>query len=258
MGLEKKREADDAQRRATAHWKRGPTDCEKQVSCKRSKQDWKALRGMSRNEYQARSPSRPTSAAAKKALARPATDVQGAVEGKLAGGVVVARADSRAQSASLDQTAMSAVVNANLEYKARGRAPAPLLNSIPNARPVDTRTKGTVSPTEKSDALQLFPQYQNSDLRGVVHKGMAGLQTLMERPPSNVSIRSHKSRPRSRGGRKSEMELARKSQESKQSERINSRARMASPGVVYKPLHQTDIRLDPALLPQHNDHPSSD
>ena len=54
------------------------------------------------------------------------------------------------------------------------------------------------------------------------------------------------------------MELARKSQESKQSERINSRVRIADQDTIYRTLPQTDIHLDPASVPQHNDGHSSD
>ena len=116
MGLARKREMDDAQRRYTANWKKSPTGGGKPVSHRRTKREWKTLRDMSRNEYQAGSQSRPLSTATKKLLVRPVTDVQGAAEDKLAN-VVVARAGSRAQSTSLDQAAMSAVVMSKLECK---------------------------------------------------------------------------------------------------------------------------------------------
>ena len=68
---------------------------------------------------------------------------------------------------------MAGVATTKLEYKQK--MPTALNNSILNVKPIDTRTKGTVSPTEKSDTLQLKSKYQNSDLKTIVHKGIQGI-----------------------------------------------------------------------------------
>ena len=68
---------------------------------------------------------------------------------------------------------MTGVVNSKLEYKQK--MPTALNNSILNVKPIDTRTKGTISPTEKSDTMQLKSKYQNSDLKTIVNKGVQGL-----------------------------------------------------------------------------------
>ena len=82
MGLEKRRQEEEAQRKYQSGWKK-PIDTEKEVSKRRSRKDWKTLRHLSRHEYhlkstKTQSQSRPVSSTTKKVpitSQRPATDV---------------------------------------------------------------------------------------------------------------------------------------------------------------------------------------
>ena len=124
MGLEKKRQELDAQRRNQSGWKKKPQDTEKQVKNIRSRKEWKALRNLSKHEYHVKSPQPPQqqrsiSSATRQMLhnnQRPGTDVLSENQEKI-GNVIMVRSDSRAQSASVDHTSISAVANTKLEQK---------------------------------------------------------------------------------------------------------------------------------------------